>query len=167
MPITLKPEPLSRERFARYGDVIDTAGRRANPMNTARFERFDDLCAVDVDADGNVSVSIARCRTATSLPYRIDCVERHPLSSQAFIPLGGQSFVVVVGPPGESIDAQDLRAFRTNGRQGVNYFRGAWHMPLIAFEPGQEFLIIDRAGEAPNCEECVLDDVVTLVSDAK
>ncbi len=165
MAITLTPEPLSREQFAAYGDVIDTAGLRANPMNTARFERFDDLCTVEVDADGYVSVSIARCRTPTRLPYRIDRVERHPLGSQAFIPLSGKPFIVVVAPPGESIDARDLRAFRANGRQGVNYRRGAWHMPLIAFESGQEFLIIDRAGDAPNCEECILDEVVTLVGE--
>lgn len=164
MAITLTPEPLSRERFAPYGDVIDTSGQRADPMNAARFERFDDLCAIDVDQNGRVTVSIARCRTATSLPYRIEMVERHPLGTQAFIPLSTNRFIVVVGPPGESIEAADLCAFQTNGRQGVNYRRGAWHMPLIAFEAGQEFLIIDRTGNAPNCEEHYLDENVTLVA---
>ena len=87
MAITLKPEPLTRERFAPYGDVVEAAIDRKVAMNAARFERFDDLCNVDVEEDGRVGVSIARCRVATSLPYRVDMVERHPLGSQAFIPL--------------------------------------------------------------------------------
>jgi ureidoglycolate lyase len=98
------------------------------------------------------------------LPYRFDMIERHPLGSQAFVPLHGQRFVVVVAPAGESADIGDLQAFVTNGHQGINYHRGVWHMPLIALEAGQEFLIIDRAGKDPNCEERVLAERVTLLA---
>ena len=89
-------------------------------------------------------------------------VERHPLGSQAFVPLTRCRMVVVVAPPGESVDPQDLRAFVTNGRQGINYHRGTWHMPLIAFDEGQEFLIVDRGGSEPNCEQHTLDEAVML-----
>jgi ureidoglycolate lyase len=162
MTITLRPEPLTAERFAAYGDVIEAGvGVRAG-MNAARFERFDELCNVDIAAGGRVAVSIARCRVATALPYRIDVIERHPLGSQAFVPLSRARLVVVVGPPGEAVEASDLRAFATNGRQGINYHRGTWHMPLIAFDEGQEFLIIDRGGDEPNCDEHSLDEAVLL-----
>ena len=70
--------------------------------------------------------------------------------------------VIVVAPPEESVDAGDLRAFVTNGRQGFNYRRGTWHMPLISFAAGQEYLIIDRGGSEANCEEHTLDDVIYL-----
>lgn len=160
--ITLRPELLSTERFAPYGDVIEAAIDRKAAMNAARFERFDDLCRVETDDDGRVAVSIARCRIATVLPYRFDLVERHPHGSQAFVPLTSCRFVVVVAPPEASVEAAALRAFVTNGRQGVNYHRGTWHMPLIAFEAGQEFLIIDRAGESPNCDEHSLDEAVIV-----
>ena len=159
--ISLKPEPLTRERFAPYGDVIETSRGGADAMNEARFERFDDLCDIDL-GDGNVSVSIARCRTPTKLPLRVDMVERHPLGSQAFVPLGTCRMVVVVAPPGESVRATDLRAFVTNGRQGLNYHRGTWHMPLIAFDAGQEFLVVDRGGDEPNCEQHTFAGVVML-----
>ncbi len=163
MTITLKPEPLTRERFAPYGDVVETAVEQKAAMNAGRFERFDQLCTIDIADDGDVAVSIARCKVATSLPYRIDMVERHPLGSQAFVPLTRSKMIVVVGPPEEGVEADDLRAFVTNGRQGVNYRRGTWHMPLIAFEAGQEFLVIDRVSGQPNCEEHHLDEAVMLV----
>ena len=149
MSLTLSPEVLTPDRFAPYGDVIETSRDGADAMNEARFERFDDLCRVDCD-DGRVSISIARCRTPTALPLSLTMVERHPLGSQAFVPLSPCRMVVVVGPAGESIDAADLRAFVTNGRQGINYHRGTWHMPLIAFDAGQEYLVIDRGGDESN-----------------
>ncbi len=159
--ILLRPEPLTSERFAPYGDVIETSLDKTNAMNEARFERFDDLCDIDL-GDGDVAISVARCRTPTSLPLRVDMVERHPLGSQAFVPLTPCRMVIVVAPPGESVEATQLRAFVSNGRQGINYHRGAWHMPLIAFDAGQEFLIVDRGGEESNCEQHMFDTVVML-----
>lgn len=165
MTITLKAEPLTSEKFAPYGEVIETSRENSQGMNATRFERFDDLCNVDMDDDGYVSVSIARCRTPTTLPLRLDMLERHPLGSQAFIPLSPCKMVIVVAPPGESVDAGELRAFVTNGRQGFNYKRGAWHMPLISFQAGQEYLVIDRGGTSVNCEEHTLDEVIYLEAD--
>ena len=163
MTITLVPKPLTSERFAPFGDVIESVVDRTAAMNAERFERFDDLCKLDMADDGRVAVSIARCRVATALPYRLDMVERHPLGSQAFVPLGPSRMIVVVAPPEESVEVSDLCAFVTNGRQGINYHLGTWHMPLIAFESGQEFLIIDRAADQPNCDMHSLDEPVMLV----
>ena len=159
--ISLTPVPLTRERFAPYGDVIEAAHDNPDAMNEARFERFDNLCNVDL-ADGVVSISVTRCRVATLLPLRVDLVERHPLGSQAFVPLRPCKMVIVVAPPGETVDAADLRAFVTNGRQGINYHRGTWHMPLIAFDAGQEFLIVDRGHGDGNCEVHELSETVML-----
>ncbi len=162
--ITLRPMPLTAERFAPYGNVVEAAASSHAPMNELRFERFDNLVDVDVEASqqGRVGVSIARCRLPTRLPYRVEMVERHPLGSQAFIPLQRFAFIVVVGPAGEAIEAEDLRAFISNGRQGINYHRGVWHMPLIALEAGHDFLVIDRIGEGANCDQVYLSDTVTL-----
>ena len=96
------------------------------------------------------------------MPYVFNTVERHPLGSQAFIPLAPFRFLVVVASAGESVEREDLRAFVTNGNQGVSYGRNVWHMPLVALEPGQSFLVVDRLGEHDNCEERVLDGPVRL-----
>ncbi len=162
MTISLQAELLTQERFAPYGDVIETSRESSDAMNEARFERFDDLCKIDLINDGQIAVSIARCRMPTTLPLRLDMVERHPLGSQAFVPLTRCKMLIVVAPPEESVDAGALRAFVSNGRQGINYHRGTWHMPLIAFEAGQEYLIIDRGGIEPNCDMHNLDEPVFL-----
>lgn len=146
----LRALPLTSARFAPFGDVIETRSDRRQVMNSARFDRFVDLADVDTQ-DGEVCVSIARSRSATRLPYRVDMLERHPDGSQAFVPLGGFVFVVVVAPAAATADSTDIVAFVTNGRQGINYRRGVWHMPMIALEDDQEFLIIDRSGAG--CDE--------------
>ena len=155
----LTPVPLTAERFARFGEVI-SVGDGAEPMNEARFERFGELA--DVDVDGKAAIGIVRSKAPTALPYRFDLLERHPRGSQAFVPLARFSFLVVVGPPGEVVSGSDLEAFVTNGRQGISYHRGTWHMPLIALEAGQEFLVVDRAPGSGNLEERILEEAVTL-----
>lgn len=161
--IVIRPLPITAERFAPYGDVIAASAATRAGMNDARFERFHDLAGIDVtDAGGRAAVSIARCNITTTFPYRIEMVERHPHGSQAFIPLSPFSFVVVVAPAGAAVDAAELRAFVTDGTQGVNYRKGVWHMPMIALQVGQEFLIVDRKPGEDNCEEFILHDPLTL-----
>ncbi len=160
---TIKPVPISAEEFAPYGDLIHAAPATKTEMNDARFERFRNLASIDVTSSGGrAAISIARCKAATTFPYAISVVERHPHGSQAFIPLTPFSFVVVVAPAGEKVNATELRAFVTDGTQGINYHKGVWHMPMIAMQAGQEFLIIDRAPSSDNCDEYILDPPLIL-----
>ena len=159
--LELRPQPLTSASFAPFGDVVES-GDAALEMNAESFERFDDLCKVEA-SEGKVAISIARCRIATELPHTIDMVERHPHGSQAFVPLTPCRMLVVVAPPGPGVAVSDLQAFASNGKQGINYHRGTWHMPLIAFDAGQEFLIIDRVGDSPNCDVQHLDEPVTVI----
>jgi ureidoglycolate lyase len=151
--LRLRPAPLTRGLFAPYGDVIESEGNSHYTINDGYAERYSDLAAVDVGAqDGQIRINIFQVLPRT-LPLPIRMVERHPLSSQAFVGMSGRPFLVVVAAPGASPSAGDLHAFVTNGRQGVNYARGAWHHPLIAFGAPGEFLVIDRGGPGENCDE--------------
>lgn len=162
MSIVLRPVPLTPARFAAYGDVVASSGSGRLPMNEGRFDRYHRLATADVD--GSVGISIVQSRTGTTFPWRFNSVERHPLGSQAFVPLGNFEFVVVVAAAGEGVEPASLEAFVTGPGQGINYHRGTWHMPLIAAAPGQAFLVIDRANGASNCEVRVFGEDVLLES---
>lgn len=160
--LELIAQPLTRQAFSAFGDVIESGVGRPLSINAGMTERHHDLARVDVGpADGRVLVNIFETQPYT-LPLTIRMLERHPLGSQAFVPMDGSRFLVVVAPAGDRLDLRDLRAFVTNGRQGVNYARGVWHHPLIATERPASFLVIDRGGNGPNCDEIDVPAVVSL-----
>ncbi len=167
--IVLEPQLLSKTGFAAYGEVIEAGEQSARQMNSGTFQRFDDLARIDYSpvkageqGDETAKVSIVRSLAPTPLPHEFDLVECHPLCSQAFVPLAEFVFYVVVGPAQERIEASDLKAFVTNGRQGISYYPGTWHMPLIAQHSGQEFLVVDQASRVGNLREHLLPAPVRL-----
>jgi ureidoglycolate lyase len=146
------PEPLTAEAFAPFGDVID-AGRNAMPINYGWTTRYDALAEADVGADGAAILSIFRSRPLEPLVLKV--FERHPLGSQAFVPLQGRPYLVAVAPPGE-FDPAAVRVFQASPNQGVNYRKGVWHHFLLALEGESDFLVVDRAGPGENLDEIEL-----------
>ena len=88
-------------------------------------------------------------------------MERHPLGSQAFIPLSKNPYLVLVAPRGE-FNPRGLCAFLAEGGQGVNYAKGVWHHALVALGEVSEFIVIDRGGSGSNCEEVRLAESITI-----
>lgn len=156
-------EPLTAAAFAPFGDVIETEGRAHYPINAGTAQRFNDLARVDVAVDGGRPL-ISLCRAEPiALPFRLRLMERHPLSSQAFIPMSPTPFLVVVAPAGAPPCAEDIGAFRSSGRQGINYAAGTWHHPLLALERVSDFLIVDRGGEGENCDEIEIGTLAIVI----
>jgi len=163
-PINLKAAALTAEAFAPFGDVIEIAGRPSRSINDATCDRFDDLAQVDVlAAAGRPLISIFKSIGRT-LPLQVQTLERHPLSSQAFIPLDGLPFLVVVAADGDAPLASRIRAFRAAGTQGVNYRRNTWHHALIGLDRTCHFLVVDRGGPGHNCDEVSVGDAVVVVA---
>lgn len=161
----LHAQPLSKKGFSPYGDVIEVEGARHFPINAGKIERYHDLARVELDGaqEGKVLISIVKCNEPSQLPYRVELIERHCLGSQAFIPLSHARMVIVVGHANKPVQADQLEAFVSNGEQGINYRPGVWHIPLIAFEEGQQFMVVDRGGAGEDCEEVRFDDVELFV----
>jgi ureidoglycolate lyase len=160
----LKASALTAAAFAPFGDVIETAGRAARSINDGTCERYDDLAHVDVlAAGGRPLISIFKSLPRT-LPLRVQGLERHPLSSQAIIPLDRVPFLVIVAADGDAALDSRIRAFYCAGAQGVNYRRNTWHHPLIAIERTCHFLVVDRGGPGENCEEVQVGEQAILVS---
>ncbi len=146
----LAVEPLTRSAFAAFGDVIELDGAHHYPINGGTCERYHDLARVDV-GDGRALLNVFRGQ-ARALPITVTMLERHPLGSQAFVPLSERDYLVVVAPAGE-LDPRGVRAFLARARQGVNYAKGVWHHPLLALDVTSDFLVVDRGGPGNNCDE--------------
>jgi ureidoglycolate lyase len=118
---------------------------------------------VDVDANnGRPAVSIFRS-TPLPCPLVIHKMERHPLSSQAFIPLTDNPYLVVVAPPGK-FDRNRIEVFVAQSHQGVNYHRGTWHHFCLALNDVSDFLVIDRSGDGNNCDESSVDGGLEILA---
>jgi len=165
MAIKLPIEALTAERFAPFGDVmaVDAANRHF-PINGGTTERYHDLANLDAGADGKLIVSIFRGQPR-ELPFAVTMLERHPLGSQAFMPLVAQPYLVVVAPAGIAPAPDTLRAFLARPGQGVNYAPGVWHHPLLALNETCDFLVVDRSGPGNNCDEFTLAETLFLTLD--
>ena len=144
---------LTKKNFSTFGDVIETDGAESILINEGTTERFHNLANIDVESKGGKPlINIFRGQTKPQ-PIDIKMMERHPLGSQAFIPLQTKPFIIVVAAISETVGPNDLNAFRAEGNQGVNYKRNLWHHPLLTLENNHDFLVIDRGGPGENCEE--------------
>jgi len=154
--IVLRAQQLTADAFSPFGEVIETGARLPELINAGTCECFADLARIDVlEAGGRPRVSLFRAQPR-SLPLPVRGLERHPLSSQAFVPLERHPFLVVVADAGDTVTTANVRAFLASGLQGVNYRRNTWHHALIALEGISHFLVVDRAGADPNCEETLV-----------
>lgn len=158
-------EPLTRDGFVPFGDVIELEGARRFPINGGTTMRYHDLARIDVtDGGGWPLVNLFRGEPR-ALPFQVSMLERHPLGSQAFIPLASRPYLIVVAPAGPLVP-QAVRAFVTSGWQGVNYAKGVWHHPLIALGEPSDFIVIDRGGAGHNCDELTLPEPFRLTQEA-
>jgi ureidoglycolate lyase len=155
--------PLSREAFAAFGDVIAAEGASSvYAINSGTTQRFHDLARIDTASEGGHTVLSLFRAQPRPLPFEIAMLERHPLGSQAFVPLHGARYIVVVAEHPES----EPQAFLADAGQGVNYRPGVWHHPLIALDQTHDFLVIDRAGPGVNCDEVALAQRWMILADA-
>lgn len=154
--ISLPIRPLARAAFAPFGDVIERDEAKSFPINAGRCIRYHDLAKVEaIGPEARVLISLLRGEPY-EIPLTLTMVERHPLGSQAFVPLTKNRFLVVVasdegGRPGEPI------AFETAPGQGVNIARNVWHGILTPLQGVSDFVVIDRGGEGCNLEEHFFD----------
>lgn len=158
---TIRTEPLTAAGFAPFGDVIALKGAPDKIINQGLCGRHHDLARLDFGA-GRAGISLFDA-VPRSLPYSLEMVERHPLGSQAFIPLTQTSFLVVVAPDDGGRPGRP-RAFLTAPGQGINLLRNTWHGVLTPLHPPGLFAVIDRIGAGDNLEEFWFDAPFTVAA---
>ena len=159
---TVVIEPLTREAFAPFGQVIETEGAEHFSINGGMTERYHDLARIELDGEhARPLVSIFRGRPYV-LPLTLTVVERHPLGSQAFFPLSGRHFLAIVALDENGVPGAP-RAFRAGLGQGVNVAMNCWHGVLTPLEAISDFLVIDRGGDGNNLEEYFFEEPFLIV----
>ncbi len=148
-------QPMDAASFASFGDVLTLKSKPDKMINQDMCGRHHDLAKLDF-TDGQAGISLFDA-VPRQLPYTLDMMERHPLGSQAFIPLHEHSFLVIVasdmgGKPGEPL------AFLTAPRTGINIYKNTWHGVLTPLQAPGMFAVIDRIGNGKNLEEYWLDE---------
>lgn len=158
----IRPEPLDAAAFAPFGDVIEASGAPWKMINEGRCARHHDLARLTAAEGGRLGISVFRS-DPVSLPYALRLMERHPLGSQAFLPLSGDPFLVVVAPDDGGAPGQP-RAFLTAPGQGVNYLANIWHGVLTPLGRQADFVVVDRIGDGANLEERVFETPWRIVA---
>lgn len=148
--------PLTPEAFAPFGNVIQAytdhnaapRGTKITPANQGTASKFHKLALPDSSYTGKsgatTGVSVYRC---DPLPrgkeWDVKVLERHPYTTQAFIPMGGagslgktgdgldnpgNAYLVVVAKTGmdDQPDLKTLRAFVATAAQGIMYNTAVW-----------------------------------------
>ncbi|WP_410216859.1 ureidoglycolate lyase [Paracoccus sp. (in: a-proteobacteria)] len=156
---TIRIEPLTAAAFAPFGDVLEPRSTPDRMINAGRCERHHALATVE-RGGGEAIISIFRSEPV-SLPYDCTLLERHPLGSQAFMPMGPDAWLSVVAPD-ENGRPGAPRAFLVPAHTGVNLRAGCWHGVLTPLDRAADFLVVDREGTDTNLEERRIDPVRIL-----
>ncbi|WP_417584825.1 ureidoglycolate lyase [Pelagibacterium sp.] len=158
---TIIAAPLTKEAFAPFGQVLSTVGAQHYPINNGMTERFHDLANVEIGGEnGRTLISIFRGQPY-EVPLTLPLVERHPLGSQAFMPLHQRPFLVIVAPDEDGAPGTPL-AFLTEPGVGINIGRNVWHGVLTTLDAEGDFLVVDRGGDGDNLQEHVFDMPFTV-----
>ncbi len=156
----IEATPLEQERFAPFGDIIRPRERPDRMINAGLCERHHDLAALDFgDGRAGISLFVAEPRR---MPLSLTMVERHPLGSQAFLPLTPAPFLVIVAPDDAGRPGRP-EAFVTAPQDGVNFHRGTWHGVLTPLAAPGRFAVVDRIGSGDNLEEYHFESPYTVV----
>ena len=149
MKIIIKPKKITYKNFKKFGELIST--RKVKPMdiNNGYAKRFDNLCRINTSLKkGNTIMSIFSAKKR-KFPMNIKMMEKHPLGSQAFIPMSETTFLVFVAPKSKKPNIKKIKSFIVPKQTGINYRPGIWHFPLISTK-NMNFLVIDRKGNSEN-----------------
>ena len=149
MKILIKPIKITKKNFSKFGELINTKKRKPIIINNGYAKRFHDLGKIETSSKkGNPIISIFSAKKR-SFPMKINMMEKHPLGSQAFIPMKETTFLAFVAPSEKKLDLNKIEAFIIPPGIGINYKPGTWHFPLISTED-MNFLVVDRKGSGDN-----------------
>ena len=127
---------MSAEAFRPFGQVLEGLAEPGRKSFNEFLENARLYAGVDL--------SIATIKPADAWPMRVKVLERHPHSSQTFIPVNAARYLVIVAPDKSdgSPELEGARCFLADGRQGITYRRGLWHHDMTVLDDTAEMAIL-------------------------
>ncbi|KAI9505206.1 Allantoicase [Coemansia spiralis] len=178
-------EPLTIDSFKPYGDVVQLEGNKnvvianqgtAKRVNyVAKLENLRECSGPALQsARPNMCIFSSAPRPTVSGRFQVKLLERHPYSSQVFMPIyqhGVQNtdpnapcYLVIVAENGadDKPNLSTIRAFAANSTQGINYKANSWHSPMVTIGQRVNFLVLvwENRVALQDCEEAPIDPVV-------
>ena len=149
METVFKPIKITRDNFSKYGDLISSNDINPIDINAGYAKRFDNLTNINTSREKGETIVSIFSSLKRVFPMKISMMEKHPLGSQAFMPMKETTFLCFVAPPGQTPEITKIQSFIIPPKTGINYKPGIWHFPLISTE-NTDFLVIDRKGAGEN-----------------
>ena len=149
MKIIIKPKKITRKNFQKFGDLISIKKKKSININDGYAKRFDNLCKINTSSKKGKTIMSIFSAKKRKFPMNIKMMEKHPLGSQAFVPMNETTFLVFVAPKGKKPNTKKIKSFIVPKQTGINYKPGIWHFPLISTK-NMNFLVIDRKGMGNN-----------------
>ncbi|CEP61985.1 ureidoglycolate hydrolase LALA0_S04e05116g [Lachancea lanzarotensis] len=168
--LSIPVQPLSVGEFEKYGSIVSPeeeihklgsqATKGANQgtaIKILKVSRNQNLFPTECDVRAShwnlfrcfprphLKRSFLEYSTNDLVQHDIKVLEKHPNSSQTFVPMGRDAnalaylVVVALSDEQDEPDLSTLRAFTCKGTQAVTYGAGVWHAPMIALGP-QDYL---------------------------
>lgn len=133
---TITAEVVTAAGFAPFGTVLGPDGVEAR--TTAMYAGITLYSPGAIQADTDLEWLFTRTDVRE---FRLLYLERHMLLGQAFIPVGGDPFLLVVAPADAREEDgfpvfDDIRAFIVPGNRGVQVDAGVWHEPPFGLVDG-------------------------------
>lgn len=188
--VTIEAVPLTPEGFAPYGGVIsadhqikNVESSAANYGTAVKIHKvapiINNFASCPSGEVATANWNVFRCSAPKHLikskgrakNYNAKVLERHPFSTQTFLPMGQDlekvSFVVIVASTDESTaqklpDPLLLKAFLCKGNQSITYGAGTWHAPMVVVDENVPYIdfavFIHENGVADeDCQECYFE----------
>jgi ureidoglycolate lyase len=158
VPLPIVPRPLTPDTYAPYGRVIMASprGEEGALANLGTARRFDGI--VDIEnhrrSSARLNVKVFRSQPAKPALTPITLLEKHPSSTQLFVPMNARRYIALVALGSDAPDLSTLRAFVAEGPQGISYAPGIWHHPMIALDHETDFVVFVHEDGTP--EDCVV-----------
>ena len=149
MKIIIKPKKITRKNFQKFGDLISVKKKKSININDGYAKRFDNLCRINTSSKKGKTIMSIFSAKKRKFPMNIKMMEKHPLGSQAFVPMNETTFLVFVAPKGKRPNTKKIESIIVPTQTGINYNPGIWHYPLISSK-NMNFLVIDRKGIGNN-----------------